>query len=175
MSTIKLIHKDHISAVTDLDYAPTGKEFVTASYDKTLRIFPSDQGKSREAYHGKRMQKVFAVQFSQDSHYVLSASDDMNIRIWKALAWNPVATITQREQNAFDYREALKDKFQNVGEIRKITKHRHMPKYILNSKKRKQVQRTSKIRKLQNQEVNNAKTFVKPKAEKISRVVEHQE
>lgn len=94
MSTVKLIHKDHISAVTDVDYSPTGREFVTASYDKTIRIFPSDQGKSREAYHGKRMQKVFSVQFSQDSHYVLSGSDDMNIRIWKALAWNPLGTIT---------------------------------------------------------------------------------
>ena len=28
---------DHISAVTDVDYAPTGREFVTGSYDKTVR------------------------------------------------------------------------------------------------------------------------------------------
>lgn len=33
------IHKDHISAVIDVDYSPTGKEIASASYDKTLRIF----------------------------------------------------------------------------------------------------------------------------------------
>ncbi len=33
------IHKDHIGAIMDIDFAPTGKEFVTGSYDKTIRIF----------------------------------------------------------------------------------------------------------------------------------------
>jgi WD repeat and SOF domain-containing protein 1 len=36
----------------DLDYAPTGTEFVTGSYDRTIRMFRSDEGKSREVYHG---------------------------------------------------------------------------------------------------------------------------
>ena len=31
------VHMDHISAVTDVDFAPTGREFVTGSYDKTVR------------------------------------------------------------------------------------------------------------------------------------------
>ena len=45
----KNIHKDHIRAMyliirdiifrMDVDYAPTGKEFVSGSYDKTVRIF----------------------------------------------------------------------------------------------------------------------------------------
>ena len=33
------IHKDHTSAVIDVDYSPTGKEFASASYDKTVRIY----------------------------------------------------------------------------------------------------------------------------------------
>ena len=41
------IHKDHVAAVIDVDYAPTGKEFVSGSYDKTIRIFPADKGHSR--------------------------------------------------------------------------------------------------------------------------------
>ena len=41
----------------DLDYSPTGKEFVTGSYDKTLRIFKTTEGSSREVYHTQRMQK----------------------------------------------------------------------------------------------------------------------
>jgi len=37
------VHKDHVAAVTCIDYAPTGLEFVTGSYDKTIRIFESHQ------------------------------------------------------------------------------------------------------------------------------------
>lgn len=35
------VHKDHVAAVTSIDYAPTGLEFVTGSYDKSVRIFES--------------------------------------------------------------------------------------------------------------------------------------
>jgi WD40 repeat protein len=30
---------DHVSAVTTIDYSPTGKEFVSGGYDKSVRIF----------------------------------------------------------------------------------------------------------------------------------------
>lgn len=35
------IHMDHVSAVTYVDYSPTGKEFVSGGYDKSIRIFDS--------------------------------------------------------------------------------------------------------------------------------------
>ena len=41
------VHMDHVSAVLDVDYCPTGQEFVSASFDKTIRIFPKDSGRSR--------------------------------------------------------------------------------------------------------------------------------
>lgn len=41
------VHMDHVSAVLDVDYSPTGKEFVSASFDKSIRIFPKDFGHSR--------------------------------------------------------------------------------------------------------------------------------
>ena len=53
----KMIHKDHISGILDIDYAPTGKEFVTGGFDKSIRIFKSTEGRSREVYHTKRMQQ----------------------------------------------------------------------------------------------------------------------
>lgn len=37
------MHTDHVSAVIDVDYSPTGKEFVSASYDKTIRIYEVDK------------------------------------------------------------------------------------------------------------------------------------
>lgn len=64
LDKIKMIHKDHILAVynfvlirLDIDYSPTGKEFVTGSFDKTIRIFNITEGRSREVYHTQRMQK----------------------------------------------------------------------------------------------------------------------
>ena len=46
-----MIHKDHIKAILDIDFAPTGREFVTGSFDKTIRIFPFNGQRSREVYH----------------------------------------------------------------------------------------------------------------------------
>ena len=44
------VHKDHVSAVLDVDYAPTGQEFVSGSFDRTIRIFQRDSGHSRWEY-----------------------------------------------------------------------------------------------------------------------------
>ncbi|XP_057809854.1 uncharacterized protein LOC131026403 isoform X2 [Salvia miltiorrhiza] len=35
MNETRCVHKDHVSAVMDIDYSPTGREFVTRSYDRT--------------------------------------------------------------------------------------------------------------------------------------------
>ena len=85
-----MVHKDHVNAVMDLSYSPTGEEFATASYDRTVRIFPRFGGRSREVYHTKRMQRVFSVRFSADANFVMSGSDDTNVRIWKAKAAMPL-------------------------------------------------------------------------------------
>ncbi len=104
------IHKDHVAAVTDVDYAPTGKEFVSGSYDKTVRIFPADKGHSRFAkiffyffsifvifrdiYHTKRMQHISCVQWTSDNKYVMSGSDEMCLRLWKAKASEKLGVVS---------------------------------------------------------------------------------
>lgn len=81
----------------DIDYAPSGREFATGSYDRTVRIFPVNEGKSREIFHGQRMQKVFAVSYSQDNQFIFCGSEDMNIRIWKSIAYKPLGTVLQKK------------------------------------------------------------------------------
>lgn len=73
----------------DVDYSPTGREFVAGGYDRSVRLFAHNGGHSREVYHTKRMQRVFAVRFSGDGNYVFSGSDDMNMRVWKVRSPNP--------------------------------------------------------------------------------------
>ncbi len=87
------IGKDHVSAVLALDYSPTGQELVSGSYDKTVRIFNARDGRSREIYHTKRMQKIFCVSYTMDAKFVLSGSDDGNLRIWKANASDKLGNV----------------------------------------------------------------------------------
>ena len=82
------------------------------------------------------MQKVFAVQWTSDDKYILSGSDDTNIRIWKARASEKLGNISEREKTQNEYREHLLEKFKYNDEIRKIKKS-HVPKYVVTHKKKK--------------------------------------
>jgi len=124
------VHKDFVSAVMAVDFAPTGREFVAGSYDRSVRIFKYNEGRSREVYYNRRMQRVFSVQFSGDSRWVLSGSDEGNIRLWKANASEDIGTALPREQRAKEYRDKLKARFAHMPEIRRISRHRNVPKSI---------------------------------------------
>lgn len=49
--------KDHVAAVMDVEFSPTGEELVSASYDRTVRLWNRSGGHSRDIYHTKRMQR----------------------------------------------------------------------------------------------------------------------
>lgn len=51
------VHNDHVSAVIDVDYSPTGKEFVSASYDKTVRIYDARQVRRKRTFEGLCLNK----------------------------------------------------------------------------------------------------------------------
>lgn len=144
------VHMDHVSAVLDVDYSPTGQEFVSGSYDKTIRIFGRDSGRSREVYHTRRMQHVFCVRFSADSTFVLSGSDETNIRIWKANASQKLGALAPRQKAAFSYNEKLKERFQHHPQLRRIKRHRHVPKSVYKAAKEKRIMLASVRRKEEN-------------------------
>merc|ERR1712088_527293 len=125
------VHMDHVSAVTCVDFAPTGREFVSGSYDKTVRIFPVDKGRSREVYHTKRMQRLTCVAWSRDNRYIISGSDEMNLRLWKAKAWEKLGIMKDRQKSAIEYSEKLKEKYASHPQVKRVIKRRHVPKHIL--------------------------------------------
>eukprot|EP00050_Salpingoeca_kvevrii_P004959 m.267028 g.267028 ORF g.267028 m.267028 type:complete len:523 (+) comp11068_c2_seq1:1655-3223(+) len=141
------VHKDHVSAVMDIDYSPTGKSFVSGSYDRTVRIFDVTKGHSREVYHTKRMQRIFTVKWTLDSKYLLSGSDETNIRVWKAVAWDQMGPKTPRQMSALNYSEKLKKKFQHHPEIKRIARHRHTPKEIYHAQRIKREMESARTRK----------------------------
>ena len=125
-----MVHRDHAGAVLDVHFSPTGREFATASYDRTVRIFRTDQARSREVYHTKRMQRVFTVRVTGDAKYVISGSDDANVRIWKARASEPLARMLPRERAQMAYMQGLKRRFAHMPEVRRIAAQRNVPKLI---------------------------------------------
>ncbi|XP_004929492.1 DDB1- and CUL4-associated factor 13 [Bombyx mandarina] len=169
------IHMDHTSAVIDVDYAPTGREFVAGSYDKTIRIFQNDKGHSRDVYHTKRMQRLTCVKWSLDNKYVMSGSDEMNIRMWKARASEKLGVLKPRERQALNYAEALKEKFATHPQVKRIARHRHVPKHILNAQKELRTIREKTKRKEANRRAHSKKGTIPVVSEKKRHVVKEDE
>ncbi|KAL1505927.1 hypothetical protein ABEB36_005375 [Hypothenemus hampei] len=165
------VHMDHVGAVTYVDYAPTGKEFVSGSYDKTIRIFTADHGHSREIYHTKRMQRLTCVHWTLDNKFIISGSDEMNIRIWKARASEKLGPMNPRERNALRYADALKDKFASHPQIKRIGRHRHVPKHIYNAQKELHVIKKKQKRKEGNRRAHSKRGEVPYVPERAKHVI----
>ena len=127
----------HQGAVMDVDWSPTGAEIATAGYDHCIRIYDVRQGGvSRDTYHTSRMRRLQAIRFTGDSRFILSGSDDGNVRIWRAKADERVGPKTGREVQSLRYAEALKEHYKEAPEVNRILKHRHLPKWIKTDAKR---------------------------------------
>lgn len=130
MSRALNILKDHVAAVMDVCWSPTGEELVSASYDRSIRLWARDRGHSRDIYHTKRMQRVFSCLWSGDNAYVLSGSDDGNIRLWRAEASSRQGVKTFKQRQQLQEAEALRKRYGHMPEIKRIARHRHVPKVV---------------------------------------------
>ena len=148
------IYKGHTGAIMSVNWSPTGREFVTGSYDRTIRIFSNSlkqrNGISRDIYHTKRMQRVFTVNYTYDNTYIVSASDDTNIRLWKANASEKLGQLTTREESSMQYRQALVKKYQHLPQIKQISRSRKIPKTIKKQIQQSIIQKESAERKQSN-------------------------
>jgi len=122
--------KDHVAAVMDVGWAPTGAALVSASYDRTLRLWERGRGHSRDVYHARRMQRVFSAAWSADNAFVLSGSDDGNVRLWRADAAARQGVTTFKQRQALQEADALKKRYGHMPEIKRIARHRHLPKVV---------------------------------------------
>jgi WD repeat and SOF domain-containing protein 1 len=143
------IYKGHTSAVMSVSWAPTGREFVSGSYDRTIRLFNLSQrnGVARDIYHTKRMQRVFSVNYTMDNTYIVSGSDESNVRLWKARSSEKLGQLTPREESAMQYRQALVEKYQHMPAVQKIARSRKIPKTIQKQTRQAIIQKESAERK----------------------------
>jgi WD repeat and SOF domain-containing protein 1 len=160
-----------VSAVTDVDYSPTGREFVAGSYDRTVRVFAYNGGHSRDIYHTKRMQRVACVRFSGDGAYVFTGSDDTNVRVWKAEAAAQLGVTLPREKHKQAYQKALVERYKHLPEVRQVTRHRNVPKAVYKASKLRRAVQDADKRKLSNRIKHSAPGTVEVKPERKRKIV----
>ena len=149
-----------------LAWAPSGREFVTGSYDRTVRIFSATHNTAREIYHAQRMQRVGCVAYTFDHQFCITGSDDGNLRVWKTVAHAQLEQKTPREEAAMRYRSALVKKFQHVPEVRGISKARRIPKAIKNQTAQATAQTQSQRRKEDNR-IKHGQGKFKPQRDRV--------
>ncbi|KAH9976620.1 WD40 repeat-like protein [Lactifluus volemus] len=161
LNTPTQIYKAHVSAVTSCDWSPTGTEFVSGGWDRTLRIWQEGRGTHPEVYHTKRMQRVLATAFTADARFVLSGSDDGNVRLWKANASEKLGVVTAQ-------------RWKMDAEIGKVQRSRHIPKPVYKAAQLKrtieEAQRVKEERRRRHTRAGESK----PKAERKKAVIAEQ-
>ncbi len=68
------------------------------------------------------VRRVTSTIFSGDARFVMSGSDDGNVRIWKAKASEKLGVITARERAAMEYRQSLKERWRIDGEVDRVAR-----------------------------------------------------
>ena len=165
------ILKDHVSAVLDVEFSPTGEELVSASYDRSIRLWKRNEGHSRDVYHTKRMQRVFSACFTPDNAYVLSGSDDGNIRLWRSHASSRSGVKTARQRQKLEYDEALRERYKHMPEIRRIARHRHVPKQVKKAGEIKGEEVKSLKRRQENERSHSSAKGVKRRSDREKMVL----
>ena len=88
-STLRALFIGHTDTVISASFSPDGKRVVTASGDKTARVWDADTGKpvGEPMTHGEA---VHSASFSPDGKRVVTASWDKTARVWDADTGKPV-------------------------------------------------------------------------------------
>ncbi|KTF73227.1 hypothetical protein cypCar_00029098 [Cyprinus carpio] len=125
-----------------------------------------------KVYHTKHMQHVICVRWSADNKYVLSGSDEMNIRLWKANASEKLGlTKISLFTAATNYNKKLIEKFQHHPQVKHIARHLHLPRDVLKQKRELREMKEAWRRKEQNVRKHRKLGFVPLLTEKEKHVV----
>jgi hypothetical protein len=67
--------------------------------------------------------RVFDTVYTPTADFVLSASDDGNVRIWKSNASAKLGPMDTRERQQMEYRKKLREKWSGEATVRKIDRY----------------------------------------------------
>lgn len=75
-----------------------------------------------ETFPQALLHRVSSSIFTADARFIVSGSDDGNVRVWKAKASEKMGIITARERAAIEYRESLRNRWKHDQEVGKISR-----------------------------------------------------
>ncbi|KAL6120896.1 hypothetical protein NUSPORA_02289 [Nucleospora cyclopteri] len=109
------------------------KIFSAGTSDSTIHLF-NKENKISDTYYNDKMGMIYGLRYSSCGNYLISASDDGNLRLWKANA-NEKTVQSYRERKNRQINWELQEKFKDVAEIKRIKNHKFLPKEIKNKLK----------------------------------------
>jgi WD40 repeat protein len=86
----------HESVVNSASFSPDGTRVVTASFDKTARVWDAKTGKEFAVLRGHE-KALRSATFSPDGMRIVTASDDKTARIWDAVTAKEIAVLRGHE------------------------------------------------------------------------------
>jgi len=82
----------HAGPVVDAHYSPDGKRVVTASLDRTAKVWEADKGKLLATLSG-HTDAVHSARFSPDSRWIVTSSSDGTAKMWDAARGELLGTL----------------------------------------------------------------------------------
>src|SRR5262249_24907265 len=84
--------KGHAEAVYAVAYTPDGKQVLTASFDKTLKLWDAATGKELKTFAGPQGHQnlVLCVALSPNGQSVASSGSDNQVKIWDFPSTKPI-------------------------------------------------------------------------------------
>jgi DDB1- and CUL4-associated factor 13 len=117
------------------------------------------------------LHRVFSAKFAPDNKYVLSGSDDGNIRIWRTNASSRSGIKSARHRQKLEYDDTLIRRYTHMPEIRRIRRHRHLPKTVKKAGETKKEELAAIKRREENVRKHNKKGSIPHRSEREKMVL----
>jgi WD40 repeat protein/tRNA A-37 threonylcarbamoyl transferase component Bud32 len=82
----------HTHVIWDVAFSPDGQRVVSASSDKTARVWDVKTGQELVCFRG-HSQEVYQVKFSPDGQRIASGSNDRTVKVWDAATGDVILTL----------------------------------------------------------------------------------